>query len=214
MSDINVKELCAPVFNGEERIEDWWKQNESIISSIKEVTTDEEVIIWSACYYHYGMYLQNENYSKQSLQYIDKAIDIIERNKGQLNEQVYEDSLETMLETKSNILLHLDEYWKAYKIMSTLCFMKPSKEDYAIERKSLLRLSISKFINPMWIVLVVLWAVMMCEALITHTEFIPHFMWDIGFVVWIILLFIQFVAPSVINKIQQLMVSSKQRKSV
>lgn len=90
MENINLKELWAPIANGEIRIEDWWKQNESSILSINGVNTDEEVIIWSAGYYRYGMYLHNDGYSQQSLVYVNKAIEILESNKGKLYEKLYQ----------------------------------------------------------------------------------------------------------------------------
>lgn len=203
MENINLKELWAPIANGEIRIEDWWKQNESSILSINGVNTDEEVIIWSAGYYRYGMYLHNDGYSQQSLVYVNKAIEILESNKGKLYEKLYKDSLETMLEAKAGILHRLEKYWDAYKIMCTLCVMKPGKDDYRLGRKNLLSSSISKAINPIYIVLAIIFALMLCEQYITHTHFIPSIVWTITWAIWIVLLIVQFVVPALINKIQK-----------
>lgn len=203
MNNINLKELWAPIANGEIRIEDWWKQNESSILSIKSVNTDEEVIIWSASYYRYGMYLHNDGYSQQSLVYVNKAIEILENNKGKLYEKLYKDSLETMLEAKAGILHRLEKYWEAYKIMCTLCSMKPGKDDYRLGRKNLLGSCIAKVINPIYIVLAIIFALMLCEQYLTHTHFIPSIVWTITWAIWILLLVVQFVVPALINKIQK-----------
>jgi len=55
MNNVKLKELWAPIANGEERIEDWWKRNELIVTSITNVDTEKDVVIWSASFYRYAM---------------------------------------------------------------------------------------------------------------------------------------------------------------
>ena len=81
--DNQLKSLWEPISEGTERIEDWWQRNGDYIQSITHVDTEDEVLIWCASYYRYGMFLYNDGYSKQSLGYIDKALDILDEESRQ-----------------------------------------------------------------------------------------------------------------------------------
>lgn len=203
MNNVKLKELWAPIANGEERIEDWWKRNELIVTSITNVDTEKDVVIWSASFYRYAMYLYKNGYSKQSMEYVNKAIEILESNKRIVHVQLYEDSLEKLLSSKVNILQRIEKYWEAYKITCTLCNMKPDKDSYRLARRNLLRSSIVKVISPIYIVLIFIFALILCEIYLTHTHFIPSVVRKLACVGWIVLLLIHYVVPVIINKIQK-----------
>jgi hypothetical protein len=149
------------------------------------------------------MYLHNDGYSKQSLEYVDKALYILEKNKGKLYEAQYKDSLEAIMEGKTSVLYKLEQYWEAYKLMSRLHSMKPQKDDYRIGMKNLFSASISKIVNPIYVVLACIWGVMLLEQYVFHTEFIPSIVWTITWACWIVLLVIQFVIPTILFKIRK-----------
>ena len=201
--DNQLKSLWEPISEGTERIEDCWQRNGDYIQSITHVDTEDEVLIWCASYYRYGMFLYNDGYSKQSLGYIDKALDILDRNKGKLYENQYKDSVETILESKCSVLYKLERYWEAYGIMKQLHSMKPQKDDYKIALKNLLSASISKYANPIYIILACIWGAMLLEQYVFNTEYIPSIVWTITWACWIVLLIIQFVLPPLISKIQK-----------
>ena len=195
--------IWQPIADGTERIEDWWQRNGNYIQSITHVDTDEEVMVLSASFYRYGMFLYNDGYAQQSLEYIDKALDIVDKNKGKLYENEYKNSIETIMESKCSVLYKLERYWEAYKIMKKLHSMKPQKDDYRIGMKNLLSASISKIANPAYIVLACIWGAMLLEQYVFDTNFIPSIVWTITWACWIVLLIIQFVVPPVISKIQK-----------
>ena len=198
-----LKIIWQPIAEGTESIESWWSRNCNFIQSITHVDTEEEVMIWTASYYRYGMYLHNDGYSKQSLEYVDKALDILEKKKGKLYEAQYKDSLEAIMEGKTSVLYKLEQYWEAYKLMSRLHSMKPQKDDYRIGMKNLFSASISKIVNPIYVILACIWGVMLLEQYVFHTEFIPSIVWTITWACWIVLLVIQFVIPTILFKIRK-----------
>lgn len=198
-----LKMIWQPVEDGTERIEEWWKRNSNVIESISRVYTGEEVIIWATSYFRYGMYLHDDGYSKQSLEYIDKALDVLESNKGMLYENQYKNSLETIMGNKCWVLYKLERYWEAYKLMERLHSLKPEKDDYRLRMKDLFSAAVSKFVNPGYIVLICIWGFLLLDQYVFHAHFIPSFLWTLAWAVWIILLIIQFVLPVLLFKIKK-----------
>lgn len=203
MSEINLRELWEPLARGEERIEDWWQRNGNLISTISSVNTADEVLIWSASYFRYGNYLQQEGYFKQAALYIEKSISIVEDNKAKLGQKSYEDSLDALLENYANLLANLGRSWAAYKVMKSLHRLKPAKDEYKIACKNLLALSIAKIATPMYIIIACIWGVMLLERYAFHTKFIPSVVWDISWAVWVLLLIFQFGVPPLISKFKK-----------
>lgn len=201
--DSQLKQIWQPIANGTESIEDWWSRNADYIQSINRVDTEEEVMIWTASYYRYGMYLHNDGYSKQSLEYINKALDILDKNKGKLYEKQYKDSLETIMEGKCSVLYKLEKYWDSYKNMKQLHSMKPQKDDYKIGMKNLFSAAIAKIANPIYVILACIFGVMLLEQYVFHTHFIPSVVWTITWASWIVLLIIQFVVPFILFKLKK-----------
>lgn len=198
-----LKTIWEPIAEGTERIEDWWRRNSNYIESINKVDTEEEVMIWAASYYRYGMYLHNDGYSKRSLAYIDKALAILDNNKGKLYENQYRDFLEAISEGKCSVLYKLERYWDSYKLMEQLHSMKPQKDDYKIGRKNLFSASISKLVNPIYVMLACIWGIMLLERYVFHTHFIPSIIWTITWACWIVLLIIQFIVPVLLFKFKK-----------
>ena len=201
--DSQLTQIWQPIHNGSESIETWWPRNEKYIESITHIDTDEEVMILSAAYFRYGMFLHNDGYSKQALSYVEKALNIIETYKGKLYEKQYKDSIETIWESKCVILYKLERYWDAYRIMNQLHSMKPQKDDYIIGRKNLFSASISKWANPLYIIFACIWGAMLLEQYVFKTHYIPSVIWTITWACWIVLLIIQFVIPFIWMKIKK-----------
>ena len=196
-----LKEIFEPLLSGSIRIDDWWKANEDYFNSISSVDNGEDAMIWSAGFYRYGMYLHNEGYSKKSVSYIDRAIEILEQNKSMFHENDFYESYETMLNSKAKVLFSLEKYWDAYKIMKNLCKINPAKDDYRLGKKNLLSASMSKICNPIFVVLACIWGIMLLEKYVFHTHFIPSVTWEITWIIWIVLLIVDFVVPYAIYKL-------------
>ena len=72
-----------------------------------------------------------------------------------------------------------------------------------IGMKNLFSASISKIVNPIYVVLACIWGVMLLEQYVFHTEYIPSIVWTITWACWIVLLIIQFVIPTFLFKLRK-----------
>ncbi len=199
-----LNEIWLPLQLGSIDIEQWWKDNEEYISSISSVDTADEVSMWSASYFRYGDYLFEKGNFNESLCFINKSIDILYNNKDKLNEKEFNDNLEIVLKSKTDVLYQLGKYWDAYKNSKTLCKLFPANANYRIGKKNLLRASLLKIFNPIFIIFICIWLLMLLDEFVFKTNYLPALeIWAITWGLWLVGCIIYYVSPYIIDKLEK-----------
>ena len=199
MQNQHLLEIGHAMLHGSKNIEDWWKENAVFLSGIQSVSSAEEVAIWSSAYFNYGKYLLNKGYAKKAFGHVEKALAIIDNNKQLLGDQ-YKDWSATIRETKSAVLFKIGKKWDAYKIMKQLHEEDMEKDDYKEALDNIFSACIWSFVWPCYAVIACLWLLSTLDKHTLHLGFFPAWMWDISWVIWMVLLAIQFVVPFVMKK--------------
>lgn len=175
-------------------IEEWWNRHKDFIESINEVDTSQEVFILASGCYRYGCYLLNNGYAAKVFPFFNKAIDIIEANKGKLYITQYTNSLEPLLEAKANLAFKLDKYLEAYQAFQWLHELNFEKDDYKISRDSVFDIAVTKVVYPGYIIVIAIWVVCFLIEMFTSID-VPNIIPNSCWIIWMLLLVLQFIVP-------------------
>lgn len=202
MQNQHLLEIGHALLHNSVSIEEWWKQNAVFLSGIKNVSSPEEVAIWSSAYYRYGQFLLNKGYAKKAEPHVAKVLSIVEENKQLLGDQ-YENWSTTILETQSAVLFKMGKTWQAYNIMKQLSAKDPDKDDYRDALNTILPACMWIFVWPCYAIIACLWLVDIINKHTLGLNIFPSWFWDVTWVIWIALIVIQFAVPYMAKKLRK-----------
>ena len=87
------------------------------------------------------------------------------------------------------------DYKSALPYLKQLKNMFPRKDDYRNAYINCLGSAIAKYTNPAYIVIAILFLLKIGESYLLGTKFIPGWLVDVGWIIWIIMLIVQFGLP-------------------
>lgn len=195
MSSKNIVEIVRPMLEGHISAKQMWNEYGTEIRSIEKGTSYDEVMSLTCAYHRYGIYLADKGYYKESLPYWDKALEVLQKGHNYVLREQFEEFVEAILNYKANVLAKLENYKESlacFKMLKELC---PAKDEYKINYDNCYQAMINKKVYPCYAIVAVLWAVCAIDSWLLNTDFLPGWLVDIGWYLWIILIVIQFVLP-------------------
>ena len=192
--------IIESVIDGTIGIEQVWQSYGNMIRGTETTGSEEEALALTGLYVRYGAYLEKNGYLRDAKQYYEDGLAILNREKERLSENHYLDWTESIMYSLARINRELDDYKDAFKYIKLLKKMCPRKEEYHQAYIGCLGSMISKYTNSIYIVIAVLFLMKMAEIYLFNTLFIPGWIIDIGWVIWIAILIVQFSLPWVLKK--------------
>lgn len=200
MSNKNIVELVRPMLDGRISIKQLWDEYESEIRAVEKGNSYDEVMSLTCAYHRYGIYLAEKGYFKDSLAYFDDALMVLTKGHNFVLREQFDEFQEAILNYKANVLAKLERYKESlecYKVLKELC---PGKDEYAIYYDNCYQAMINKKVYPYYAIVAILWAVCAIDGWLLDTNYLPDWIADLGWYLWIILIVIQFVLPWVKRK--------------
>ena len=176
-------------------IEQVWQTYGDQIRSTDKVSSEPEALALTGLYFRYAAKLDNDGYSKDARDYYKGAYDTIENWKHIISADQYNHAIETILYSIANVNSKLDDYKSALPYLKQLKNKFPRKDDYRLAYIGCLGTAIAKYTNPVYIIIAVLFLIKMGESYLFGTKFIPGWLIDVGWIIWIIMLIVQFGLP-------------------
>lgn len=176
-------------------IENWWNEHGNYMEQLTAVQTPEEVLIWAWAFHLYADYLFDKGELSRALTYVDRALEITARYSTFIPQNQHTYFLELFLKQKGAILLDLRKEWKHFRTVRQLQKLFPQHEGYRKESCWAFQALVNSIVMPCYIVIVLIWIAMFVEHYVTHTELIPNEAFAVGWVIWLALLFTQFIVP-------------------
>ena len=192
--------LIESVMDGTIDIEQVWQTYGNQIRGFTNVQTEREALSLAGLYFHYGAYLEKEGYLKDAKSYCEESLNILNREKSVVSEPQFNKSRETIIYSLATIHRQLDDYCGGLKCIKQLREINPRKDEYRLAYIGCLGSVIAKYTNPIFIVICILFLLKMGEIYITHTHYIPGWLIDTGWILWIVMLIVQFGLPWILKK--------------
>ena len=189
--------------DGTIEIEQVWQTYGNQIRRVANVATEREALSLVGLYFRYGAYLEKEGYLKDAKSYCEENLNILNRERDVISDVQYNKSKETITYTLATICRQLDDYWSGLNLIKQLREMNPRKDEYRLAYIGCLGNVIAKYTNPIYIVICILFLLKMGEVYITHTHVIPGWLFDAGWILWIVMLTVQFGLPWILKKIMK-----------
>jgi tetratricopeptide (TPR) repeat protein len=161
--------------------------------------SEEETLALTGLYVRYGAYLEKTGYLRDAKQYYEDGLAILNREKDKLSDNHHIDWIEPIIYAIVRVNKELDEYKIAFMYIKQLKKMFPRKEEYRQAYIGCLVSMLAKYTNPVYIVIAILFLLKMGEIYLFHTHFIPGWLIDIGWVIWIAILIVQFSLPWILK---------------
>ena len=102
-----------------------------------------------------------------------------------------------------NVLARLERYNEALACLKELKVLCPAKDEYRLHYDNCYQAMINKKVYPCYVIVAVVWAICLIDGMLLDTDYIPGWVSDIGWYVWIILIVMQFVLPWVKRKLDK-----------
>ena len=195
--------IIESVIDGTIGIEQVWQSYGNMIRGTEATNSEEEALALTGLYIRYGAYLEKSGYLRDAKSYYEDGHNILNREKSQIAENHYTDWTESIIYALARINRELDDYKGAFLYIRELKKMFPRKEEYRQAYIGCLGSMIAKYTNPIYIVIAILFLLKMGEIYLFHTHIIPGWLIDAGWVIWIIMLIVQFALPWVLKKLMK-----------
>ena len=192
--------IIESVIDGTIGIEQVWQSYGNMIRGTETTGSEEEALALTGLYVRYGTYLEKSGYLRDAKQYYEDSLAILNREKERLSNNHYLDWTESIIYAMVRVNKELDEYKSAFMYIKQLKKMFPRKEEYRQAYIGCLVSMLAKYTNPVYIVIAILFLLKMGEIYLFHTHFIPGWLIDIGWVIWIAILIVQFSLPWILKK--------------
>ena len=192
--------IIESVIDGTIGIEQVWQSYGNMIRGTETTGSEEEALALTGLYVRYGAYLEKSGYLRDAKQYYEDSLAILNREKERLSDNHYFDWTESIIYAMVRVNKELDEYKSAFMYIKQLKKMFPRKEEYRQAYIGCLVSMLAKYTNPVYIVIAILFLLKMGEIYLFHTHFIPGWLIDIGWVIWIAILIVQFSLPWILKK--------------
>lgn len=203
MDNARIVVIIESVKDGTIGIEQVWQTYGDLIRSTKNVETEREAVALTALYSRYGNYLANRGYFKDAIEYYERAINVLDAEKKVVSDKQYDGATETILYSLANVHAKLENYKDALPYLKQLKDRFPRKDKYRQAYIGCLRSLIAKFTMPIYIVLGLLFLIKIGEIHLFHTHYIPGWLIDVAWVIWIVALIVQFCVPWVMKKLMK-----------
>ena len=188
------------VMDGTIGIEQVWQTYGDTIRGKNTVGSEPEALALTALYYRYAVKLDTDGYSKDAREYYKGAYDTLGKWKHIVSDDQYNHAMESILYSIANVNRKLDDYKGALPYLKQLKDMFPRKDDYRTAYIGCLASTIAKYTNPAYIAIAVLFLLKMGESYIFGTKYIPGWFVDAGWIIWIIMLIVQFGTPWIMKR--------------
>lgn len=203
MSSKNILEMVEPMLDGRISVKQLWDEYGAEIRSVEKGNSYDEVMSLTCAYHRYGIYLADKGYYKESLMYFDNAQAFLQKGHNFVPREQYEEFIEAILNYKANVLAKLENYKESlecFKMLKELC---PAKDEYKINYDNCYQVMIHKMVYPCYAIVAILWAICAIDSWLLDTNYLPGWLVDLGWYLWIILIVIQFVLPWVKRKMNK-----------
>lgn len=195
---VNNKNLIGIVnslLEGQVSIEQVWNDYGTYIRSINNCNTYDEVMSLTCVYYRYGVYLANEGYYQKSLSYLEKSLTVLTDGIHLVSKETYNNFYAEVLKYKSTVLYRLGKYRKSLECLKILKTTFPEKDEFRIDYDNCFHALLNKSINPLYLLVMLFWAIYGIDHWLLDTNFLPSWTFNIGWYFWIVLVVIQFGFP-------------------
>ena len=192
--------IIESVIDGTIGIEQVWQSYGNMIRGTETTGSEEEALALTGLYVRYGAYLEKTGYLRDAKQYYEDSLAILNREKERLSDNHYIEWTESIIYAMVRVNKELDEYKSAFIYIKQLKKMFPRKEEYRQAYIGCLWSMIAKYTNPIYIIIAILFLLKMGEIYLFHTHFIPGWLIDIGWIIWIAILIVQFSLPWILKK--------------
>lgn len=195
--------IIESVIDGTIGIEQVWQTYGNMISGTVSTESEEEALALTGLYIRYGAYLEKSGYLKDAKQYYEGGLTILNREKKMVADNHFVDWTESIVYSLARVNRELDDYKSAFTYIKQLKNMFPRKEEYRQAYIGCLSSMISKYTDPIYIVIAILFLIKIGEIYLFDTHFIPSWLIDIGWVIWILMLIVQFALPWFLKKLMK-----------
>ena len=192
--------IIESVIDGTIGIEQVWQSYGNMIRGTETTGSEEEALALTGLYVRYGAYLEKTGYLRDAKQYYEDSLAILNREKERLSDNHYIEWTESIIYAMVQVNKELDEYKSAFIYIKQLKKMFPRKEEYRQAYIGCLGSMIAKYTNPIYIIIAILFLLKMGEIYLFHTHFIPGWLIDIGWIIWIAILIVQFSLPWILKR--------------
>lgn len=203
MSTKNIVELVRPMLEGQISIKQLWDEYGTEIRAVEKGSSYDEVMSLTCAYHRYGIFLAEKGYFNDSLIYFDDALTILTKGNNFVLREQFDEFQESILNYKANVLAKLERYNEALACLKELKVLCPAKDEYRLHYDNCYQAMINKKIYPCYVIVAVVWAICLIDGMLLDTDYIPGWVSDIGWYVWIILIVMQFVLPWVKRKLDK-----------
>ena len=117
-----------------------------------------------------------------------------------MSQRQYENAFEAIVSRRAQTEMHLDRQIDSLKDVKLLRQLFPRKDEYRLAYISGVSNVIAKYTNPAYIIIAILFVAKMLENYLFDTDFIPGWLIDIGWSLWIVMLIVQFGLPWMMKK--------------
>lgn len=195
MEQSRIVVIADSVLDGSIGIEQVWQSYGNMIRSTTHTETEQEAMALVGLYLRYGTYLRDAGYLKEAKSFMEESLQILYREQKQFSEHQFLNAKEAILFASAVVNSKLDHDRTALAYLKELRQMFPGKDEYKQAYVSCMASLISKYTTPIYIILGVLFLLKMGEIYLFHTDYIPGWLIDAGWVLWIVMLIVQFGLP-------------------
>lgn len=195
MEKSKIEIIIDSVMDGTIGIEQVWQNYGDFIRNTDTVNSEPEALALTGLYFRYAVKLDGDGYSRDARDYYLEAYNTLEKWKKIVSADQYNHSIEIILYSIANVNSKLDDYKSALPYLKQLKNMFPRKDDYRNAYINCLGSAIAKYTNPAYIVIAILFLLKIGESYLLGTKFIPGWLVDVGWIIWIIMLIVQFGLP-------------------
>lgn len=195
--------IADSVLDGTIGIDQVWQTYESEIRSTSNVSTEREALALTGLYYQYGAFLERDGYLKDAREIYKDGYRVLEGEKTKISQPQYEHAIETYLYSLARINRPLNDYKNALHYLKQLKELFPRKDEYREAYYGCLSSVIAKYTTPIYIIIAVLFLLKMGEIYIFKTHYIPGWLVDAGWVIWVAMLIVQFGLPWFMKKFKK-----------
>ena len=200
MEKSQLEIIIDSVMDGTIGIEQVWQTYGDQIRNTETVRSEPEALALIGLYYRYGAKLDSDGYQKDARDYYEGAYSALEKWKNILSADQYNHGVEAILYSLAAVNSKLEDYKGALPHLKKLKNMFPRKDEYRQAYIGCLGSAIAKYTNPIYIVIAILFLLKLGESYLLGTKYIPGWLVDAGWVIWIIMLIVQFGLPWIMKR--------------
>lgn len=166
--------IMQSVMHGDVGIDLVWQQYRKELEAPTVASTYDEMMAHIAVFFHYAAYLQQEGYTADALEYTDRALEVLRGYEVALDPPTYHKWLEVILKQRVSLCGDLSNYKEGYRTLKELCRIEPRKDEYRIAKNNYFFYMLNKAIIPIYVVIVILWAILALQRWAFHVTILPR----------------------------------------